>query len=246
MKGILFGVGVGPGDAEMMTLKSLKILSENSIFAFPVKDQSQNYNESAAFKIAAEAVPQIKRKILLPLLFPMTKNPEELEKNHKAAAQKIESYLNQGKNVVFLTLGDVSLYSTFSYIKELIKADGYKTEMSSGIPSFCAAAARLGITLAEEDEIVHIAPASRVLENDEILKSDGNFVIMKAGSKIKELKEKLLESGLEAKMIENCGLEDEKIYQSVEDFPDSAGYFSLVFAQRQQEFKRTKSGCTHF
>ena len=110
MKGILYGVGVGPGDPELMTLKAVRLIQENEIIAVPGAD----VKETVAYKIAVQAVPELADKELLPIYMPMTHDPEELERNHAQGAKTLESYLDQGKNIIFLTLGDPCVYSTFS------------------------------------------------------------------------------------------------------------------------------------
>ena len=106
MKGIAYGVGVGPGDPELMTLKAIRMIRENDIIAVPGKDPK----ESVAYKIAEAVVPEISEKTLIPIYMPMVKDRELIKQEHEKGAKLIESYLDQGKNVVYLTLGDVTIY----------------------------------------------------------------------------------------------------------------------------------------
>ena len=108
-------------------------------------------------------------------------------------------------------------------------ADGYEVELVSGITSFCAAAARLGVPLMEWDEPLHIVPAVHKTKDD--LSLDGNYVLMKSASHMKEVKELLIKSGRKVDAVENCGMDTEKIYRSAEEIPDDAGYFSLIIAK---------------
>ena len=112
MKGILYGVGVGPGDPELMTLKAVRLIKENDIIAVPGAD----VRETVAYKIAVQAVPELADKELLPIYMPMTHDKAELELNHEKGAKTLEATLDTGKNVVFLTLGDPTIYSTFTYV----------------------------------------------------------------------------------------------------------------------------------
>ena len=155
MKGIVYGVGVGPGDPELMTLKAVRLIRENDVIAVP----GQTAKEAVAYKIAAQAVPEIADKELLPIYMPMITDRERLREEHQKGAGLIEHYLEQGKNVVFLTLGDPTIYCTFSYLQKILETGGYYVELVSGVPSFCAAAARLEISLAEKEEELHIIPA---------------------------------------------------------------------------------------
>lgn len=142
MKGVFYGVGVGPGDPELMTLKAVRVLRDCPVIAAPrTRDGAM-----LALDIAAQAV-DLKEKMILPLFFPMERDAQRLETAHRAAAEAVESCLEQGKDVAMLNLGDVSIYATYSYLMELLSEKGYETRMIPGVPSFCAVAARLGVSL---------------------------------------------------------------------------------------------------
>ncbi len=164
MNGILYGVGVGPGDPELMTLKAVKLIKENNVIALPGK----NPKETVAYQIASAAVPELAEKGLIPVYMPMTHDKEEQKKCHRAGADRVETYLKQGQNVVFLTLGDSAVYSTFTYIQQIVEEDGFQTRLVSGVPSFCAVAARMNMPLAIWNEQIHIFPAVHNLCPDEI------------------------------------------------------------------------------
>ena len=190
MSGILYGVGVGPGDPELMTLKAVRLIRENDIIAVPGAEAK----ETVAYKIAVQAVPELAEKTLLPVYMPMTHDREEMKRNHQKGAELLESYLSRGLNVVFLTLGDPCVYSTYTYLQKLVMDDGFRTELVSGITSFCAAAARLNLPLSEWNEQLHILPAAH--HSDAELKDGGNYVLMKSGRKMSQVKELLKNSGL--------------------------------------------------
>lgn len=231
MSGILYGVGVGPGDPELMTLKAVRLIRENDVVAVPGAD----VRETVAYQIAVQAAPELAEKELLPIYMPMTHDLEEQRRNHEKGAATIEAYLKEGKNVVFLTLGDPTIYSTFSYLQRRVKDHGYQTVLVSGIPSFCAAAARMDISLSEWNEQLHILPAVHRL--DDKLDQSGNYILMKSGTKMKQVKEILAASGRSVVMVENCGMEDERIYNSLDEIPDDAGYYSLIIAKEQKTEK---------
>ena len=128
-----------------MTLKAVRLIRENEIIAVPGKTAQ----DAVAYKIAAAAVPEIAQKTLVPVDMPIVKDRELLRKDHEKAAKLLEEYLDQGKNVVYLTLGDSTIYCTFSYLQHILEEDGYTVELVNGIPSFCAAAARLNLPLTE-------------------------------------------------------------------------------------------------
>ena len=223
MKGILYGVGVGPGDPELMTLKAVRIIEENDVIAVPGKIPE----ETAAYKIASAVIPSLAEKKLLPMDMPMVKDREIIKSEHEKCAKIIEGFLGSGKNVVYITLGDPTIYSTFGYLQKIIAKDGFETEYISGIPSFCAAAAKLGQPLAEWNEPLHIIPAFHK-NNNSIHSCDGNYILMKSGKDIKQLKETLKKE----RFSENCGMECQRIYRSIEEFPDNAGYFFLIMAKK--------------
>ena len=96
----------------------------------------------------------------------------------------------------------------------------------------CAVAARLNMGLVEMAEPLHVIPATyKAQEMDEILKMPGTKVLMKTGRKMKEVRESIIRSGQKAVMIENCGMPDEKIYESAQEIPESAGYYSLIIVK---------------
>lgn len=228
MSGILYGIGVGPGDPELLTLKALRRIRESDIIAIPGK----NVRESVAYQIVKGVYPELDNKNLLPVPMPMTKEPAMLEASHKQGADAVEDCLKAGKQVAFLTLGDPTVYSTYLYIHRRILSRGYEAKIVSGVPSFCAAAARLNMGLVEMAEPLHVIPAtydSGKLERD--LALPGTKVLMKTGQKMKQVRESLLHSGQKAVMVENCGMDTEKIYESPQEIPEDAGYYSLIIVK---------------
>jgi len=225
MYGILYGVGVGPGDPELMTLKAVRLIRENEVIAVP----GDKPKDTTAYQIAVQAVPELKEKELEAVCLPMTMNRKEMDQRHEMATDQIEEILKKGKNVVFLTLGDPTVYSTYLYIQRKIRKRGYRTEIVSGIPSFCAAAACANVALAEWDEQLHIIPARYHIEHG--LNDSGNYVLMKSGKKMKQVKQMLQESGRDVIMVENCGMPEERVCHGADKIPDDAGYYSLIIAK---------------
>ena len=224
-KGIAYGVGVGPGDPELLTLKAVRLIKENDIFAVPGKDPK----EAVAYKIAVQAVPELADKTLVAVDMPMVKDREAIRKQHLEGARLIEKYLEEGKNVVYLTLGDSTIYCTFTYLQAIMEEDGYETQLVNGIPSFIAAASRLNIPLVEWNELLHVVPA--VHKTEEPLSLPGTYVLMKSASDMAKVKELLKDSGKDVLCVENCGMENEHVYRSADEIPDKAGYFSLIIAK---------------
>lgn len=225
MNGKLYGIGVGPGDPELLTLKAVKTIKACDIIAVP----GTNYLESVAYQIARGAVEELDQKEMIAIPMPMVKDETLLQENHKKGAMLISSFLKEGKNVGFLTLGDVCVYSTYLYVHTLVTEAGFDTEIVSGIPSFCAVAAKLNIGLVEKAEQLHVIPASYQI--DEALKLPGTKVFMKSGKQIGKVKAQITEAGLQAVMIENCGMDNEKIYHHVDEISEHAGYYSLMIVK---------------
>ena len=231
MKGKLYGVGVGPGDPELLTLKALRLIRENPVIAVPGED----IRASVAYQIVKGAYEALDEKTLLPVAMPMTKDPAVLEANHEKAAGDVEAYLRQGKNVVFLTLGDPTVYSTYLYVHKRILARGYEAEIVSGITSFCAVAARLNMGLVERDEPLHVIPATYQADGmEQVLKLPGTKVLMKTGRKMAQVRESIQKSGQQAVMIENCGMPGERIFEGAENIPEKSGYYSLIIVKGEQ------------
>ena len=227
MKGTLYGVGIGPGDPELLTLKAVRLIRENEVIALP----GEKPEETVAYQISVQAVPELADKTLLALTMPMTKDKALLNENYDRAAEKIADQLDQGKNVVFLTLGDPTVYSTYMYVHQRLEEKGCRVEIISGITSFCAVAARMNMSLVERSETLHVIPASYQIE--EALKLPGTKVLMKAGKQMKYVKEQVKGFGKNAVMIENCGMPDEKIYASADEIPENAGYYSLIVIKEE-------------
>lgn len=220
MKGFAFGVGVGPGDPELMTLKAVRILQEADIIACPGKVPE----DSTAFKIAVKSVPCIAHKELISISVPMTYDRSQQDMEHLESSRRIMKCLDEGKNVAFLVLGDPTIYSSFSYYQKILEREGYSTEIISGVPSFCAVAAKLNIPLIEWNEQMHVIPAAHQDNLGE--RFPGTCIYMKSGKKLKELKGHLGQG--ETYTVENCGLEGEKVTFGI---PDQSDYYTTVIVK---------------
>lgn len=224
-KGKLYGIGVGPGDPELITLKALRLMKECDVIAIPGKEPS----DSVAYKIALGAYPQIADKEHLLITTPMTKDMDVLETTYKAGTLAVEKILDHGRNVGFITLGDPTIYSTYIYVHRNVVSDGYEAEIINGIPSFCAASAKCGDSLVDRDQPLHIIPASYQIEG--ALELKGTRVLMKAASKLDYVKSVLMEKDCSAMMIEDCGMPTEKIHRSTEEIPGKGSYYSITIVK---------------
>lgn len=231
MAGTFYGVGVGPGDPELLTLKAVKTIELADVLVLP---KSNNIPDSTAYNIAK---PYIKDNIeLLQLDFPMLGKQKDWagawEENAKAIAEKLDN----GKNVVFITLGDAMFYSTYIYIFRIMKEKGYSTVTIPGITAFAAIASQTGFPLVEGDDVLTILPATA--DNDvidKVIEFSNNLVIMKV-SHNKQIFDKLKQNGYAEKavMVSRCGLPDEKVVEDFSDFyDDKLNYLSTILARRK-------------
>lgn len=177
MKGKLYGIGVGPGDPELLTLKAKRILDEADIIAVPVKEAGE---ESTALEIIRPVV-ELEHKHLLEVIFRMAKDKEERKKCRAAACEQLTAELSRGRNIAMITLGDVSVYSTYMYVNQYVAEHGFETEIIPGIPpSQRSGAARL--PLMEGNESLVIVPSVQAEQQvEEAIAHYDNVVIMKAG-----------------------------------------------------------------
>ena len=223
-KGKLYGVGVGPGDPELLTRKAERVLGEADIVAVPDKGAG----EKTALNIVSDLVAG---KELLSCPAPMVRDQAVLEASYQESADRICARLDEGKTVAFITLGDPTVYSTYIYVHKKVLARGYEAELIPGVPSFCAVAARLSTSLCEGAERLLIVPASH--DAADCLDIRANKVFMKAGKAIGELQAQLAERGLleHASLVANCGMEGELVCPRFADMTDGTGYFSIVLVK---------------
>lgn len=229
MAGKIYGIGVGPGNPELMTLMSVRVIEESDVIFLPVADKEKCH----AFITARHAVKTIEQKEIIGMDFPMTKDENVLQIAYNNIACKMQEILEEGKNIAFLTIGDVTIYSTFCYVAEIIKQNGYEVEFINGIPSFAAVCATLGIPMAEQEEEIHIIPASYEIEQSFLF--SGTKVYMKSGRKLSELitKLKILEQTrpITVCAVANCSMENQKIALSISELEALEGYLVTVIVK---------------
>ena len=187
MKGKLFGIGVGPGDPELMTVKAARIVGEADIIITP---KTEKKDGSVALNIAKPYIQE--HTEIVPVVFPMVLDDNAQAEGWQEAKKIIVSYLEAGKNVVFLTLGDPMFYSTYMYVYRLIENTGFEIETVPGVTAFCAIGSHLGYPIVEKEEVLAIVPATAPKEKiDKVLAVADDAVIMKVYRGLDKLPEDL-------------------------------------------------------
>ena len=238
-KGTFYGIGVGPGDPELITVKALKIIKSCPVIAAPRTGNGDMVALDIVWRTGvlagtAEIAEESDQKILA-MDFTMDKDPAKRKENYRKNAEAAARYLDNGQDVAMVTLGDVSLYSTVHYIADELISRGYEIIMVPGVPSFSAAAASLTIPLAEMDAPVHIIPSVRN-NSDDYLDLPGTKVLMKAGRHLHRTLDELDRRGLldVTSLAVNCGMDDEILIKKLGDdepLPDKTGYFTTVIVR---------------
>lgn len=233
--GIFYGIGVGPGDPELMTMKAAKVLTNAKVIAVPRSADSSSEG-SVALSIVRKAV-DINGKELLELLFPMTKDKDRLAESRKEAAGLISDRLKKGEDVAFITLGDPMLYSTFSYLIPLVKElSGADVKSIPGVTSFSAAASIAALPLAESKEKVIIIPAAYDIEEIRgLIGSFDTMVLMKVHKIMDRLIDLLIELGIADKafFVSRAGWPGEEIVSDIRTIKGrKLDYFSTVIVKR--------------
>jgi precorrin-2/cobalt-factor-2 C20-methyltransferase len=240
--GKFVGIGVGPGDPELITIKAAKALKAADCVCVPKSNVRKPSMALGMIKQILEARP--KPPEILELLFPMTKDEFSNRKLWVENAALVASKTKMG-DVAFITLGDPMLYSTFLYLYECIKETypEVKLEIIPGVTSMTAAAAKAKLALAEREEVVSIIPSDldpAIIE--ETARSADNIVFMKCAYRIKELVPILEKAGFTKDstiaLVKRCTLPKEKVLVgklgNVKDWDVKEDYFSVAIVKRSQ------------
>ncbi len=228
-KGTFYCISVGPGDPELLTLKAVRILERCPVIAAP---QTKS-GETLALDIVRQAL-SLEGKAILPVSFGMERDKSLWRVSHERAADIIEAHLTAGRDVAMPNLGDVSIYSTSGYLMDLLRERGFSSIMIPGVPSFCAAAARLGTTLVSGGDSLHILPVGGETLTP-LLSLPGAKVLMKAGRSFPQVVDALRKTGqLErSALVEDCGLPGERVCRNLDRPPEDVGYFATIIVKEQ-------------
>ncbi|UYV37942.1 precorrin-2 C(20)-methyltransferase [Rhodobacteraceae bacterium D3-12] len=223
MSGTLFGIGLGPGDPELLTLKATRLIAACPVVAYPALPETQSMARSiAAAHISAEA-----EEIRLDL--PMSRERAPAQAAYDTGAAQIAKALDAGRDVAFLCEGDPLFYGSFMYLHARL-SNTHTVEVIPGVASVMASAARAALPLAARNEVFTVLPAPM---DDDALRSRlgqaDSIAIMKLGRHLPRIRALLAELGLtnHAQYIERATLPTEHI-TPLEHAPDSAPYFSMI------------------
>ncbi|MDR3282495.1 MAG: precorrin-2 C(20)-methyltransferase [Candidatus Methanoplasma sp.] len=229
MAGRLYGVGVGPGDPDLLTLKAIRCVEAADVIAYPVKAPGE---KGTALEIVMQRA-DLSQKETVELIFGMNADDKARKSDYGRAVAALSAILDGGKSVAVITLGDVSLYSTYMRLNADMEARGYKTAVIPGVASFCsgAAEARMPLTIGEEG----LAVVSMNGDPEEIraaVESFDNIVLMKAGGHMGEVVKLLGDAGLKEKatIVSNIGMDGQ--YVGPVDEERQYGYFTTVIVKK--------------
>lgn len=236
----LIGIGVGPGDPDLLTVKAVKAIQDADVIMCPASKEDR---PSIALSVVSSLIDKVKNQEIIKLIFPMTKDKEVLQatwkKNAKIMAEKVLS----GKNVVYLTVGDPYLYSTWIYMHRDIETNHPELKISviPGIVSMFTFASKVGVSIAEGAEKVAIIPSCYDLATvKEIAKNAESLIFLKDGRYFDQVIDLLRESGFPDNSIfaigQDLGTEKEIIRKltlgEVNDDTLTSKYFSILVVKR--------------
>ena len=236
----LIGIGVGPGDPELLTVKAVKAIHNADIIMCPASNENR---PSIALSVVSSIIDKSKNQEIIKLIFPMTKDKDVLEKTWKRNAKIMAETVLTGKNVVYLTVGDPFLYSTWIYMHKDLKENYPEMDISviPGIVSIFTFAAKVGVSVAEGSEKVAIIPSCYDLSSvKEIAKHSESMIFLKDGRYFDQVIKVLKESGFPDDSIfaigQDLGTENEIIRKmtlgEVTDGTLTTKYFSILVVKR--------------
>ena len=232
MKGTFYGLGVGPGDPELLTLKAHRILTEAAVVAYPAPDDGASFARSIVARYLREDQEEIA------IVVPMRVDRFPAKAVYDQASERIRAQLDQGRDVAVLCEGDPFFYGSFMYLYERLAGD-YPCQVVPGISSMMAAATTLGRPLAARNDVLTVVPAP--LGDDairDVLATASALTIIKVGRHLGRVRRLLGEAGwLErAYLLERVTLEDAERLRALSDCAEeSAPYFSIILAYRGAE-----------
>ncbi len=230
MKGKLTGVGLGPGDPELMTMKAHRLISGAQVIAYPAQEDGESFARS----IAAKSIPAAARELVIHI--PMTIERAPAQAAYDQGAADIARHLDAGRDVLVLCEGDPFFYGSFMYLFARLAAD-YETEIIPGVSSVTACAAVAKRPLTARNEVLTIIPGP--LENAAMqarIEAAGAVAIMKVGRHLGRIRALLTDMGLAASatFVARASLPSQQVLPLVRA-PDPAPYFSMILITKAED-----------
>lgn len=231
MKGKFYGIGVGPGDPELLTVKAVKAIEQVDVLIAPKTEKKEG---SVAYNIAQ---PYLKKDIeIVYQTFPMVKGFSDDTSAWEGNMKEIMALLDAGKNVGFLCLGDTMFYATYIYVYRLLAKAGADIVTIPGIPAFVGMGSHLGWPIVEGDDVISVIPATAPAEKiKKAMAAADNVAIMKVYKNFPEIAQLLEENGMieNSVMVSRCGLPDEeRIYDIMARKDQPVNYLSTILARK--------------
>jgi len=231
LTGTLYGIGVGPGDPELITLKAHRILQEVPVVAWPAPLEGK----SMARRIASPHLSG--RQTEVPIRMPLMSDRFPAEEVYDRAAEALGAHLSAGRSVAVLCEGDPFVYGSFMYLFARM-ADGFPVRVVPGISSLTAGAAAVGAPLAARNDVLSVIPAplpEDVLEQR--LAIADAAVVIKIGRHLAKLRRVLERLGIagQARYVEYATMAEQRVCPFVDVSGESAPYFSMVLVHRRRE-----------
>lgn len=223
MTGTLFGVGLGPGDPELLTLKAARLISAAQIVAYPAPADGESFARS----IAAELIPQ--SAIEIPIAIPMQEERFPAQDVYRRAAEAIAGHLKSGIDVIVLCQGDPFFYGSFMFLFSRLAAD-FPVSIVPGVPSLAACAAAAARPLCARMEALSVLPAPLAEpELERRLQANGASVIVKLGRHMRKARRILARQNLaeRAVYVAHASLPQQQVLP-LALAPEEAPYFSMI------------------
>lgn len=231
MTGTLYGVGLGPGDPELMTLKAHRLISSARVIAYPAPDSGESFARS----IAAHVIPANAREI--PIVVPMRVDRFPAQEIYDKAALEIAEVLASGQDVVTLCEGDPFFYGSFMYLFERL-SDRFPCEIVPGVTSLTACAVQLQRPLTSRTDVLTVLPGP--LDDTELrprIENSQAIAIMKVGRHLPRLRALLDDMGLldKAGYVERASLPEQRVFRLADVPAEKAPYFSMILIYKGDE-----------
>jgi len=231
MTGTVFGLGVGPGDPELITLKALRILRDAPVVAFPAPDQGDSLTRAIVAPHLTDGQTELAIRV------PMVSERFPAQKVYDRAAVDLGGHLDAGRDVAVLCEGDPFLYGSFMYLFARL-AERYPVEVVPGVSSLTACAATLGAPLAARNDVLAVIPAPLDAGTlKQRLAVVDAAAILKIGRHFTKVRDALSDLGLtdRARYVEHATMDNQRILPLDEVDPATVPYFSMVLMHRRGE-----------